>query len=117
MSKYDFFFFFKQKTAYEMRISDWSSGRVLFRSPGSIIRFPSSPRAPNRSPGTALLFPQIRARLSFDRSEERRVGKECVVRVDLGGRRIIKKKKSTDTASLYQWYNGNVAVKDRVSHR
>src|SRR3546814_11409348 len=27
------------------------------------------------------------------RSEERRVGKECSVRVDLGGRRIIKKKK------------------------
>src|SRR3546814_20813056 len=26
------------------------------------------------------------------RSEERRVGKECVVRVDLGGRRNIKKK-------------------------
>src|SRR3546814_15033687 len=26
------------------------------------------------------------------RSEERRVGKECVVRVDLGGCRIIKKK-------------------------
>src|SRR3546814_16167417 len=26
------FFFFKQKTAYEMRISDWSSD-VLFRSP------------------------------------------------------------------------------------
>src|SRR3546814_1648787 len=28
------FFFFKQKTAYEMRISDWSS-RVLFRSPAA----------------------------------------------------------------------------------
>src|SRR3546814_15591084 len=28
------------------------------------------------------------------RSEERRVGKECVRRVDLGGRRIIKKKKN-----------------------
>src|SRR3546814_6585504 len=27
-----FFFFFKQKTAYEMRISDWSFRRVLFRS-------------------------------------------------------------------------------------
>src|SRR3546814_2366588 len=27
-----FIFFFKQKTAYEMRISDWSSERVLFRS-------------------------------------------------------------------------------------
>src|SRR3546814_13370780 len=30
---------------------------------------------------------------SGTRSEERRVGKECVVRVDLGGRRILKKKK------------------------
>src|SRR3546814_12323435 len=29
-----------------------------------------------------------------DRSEERRVGKECVSSVDLGGRRIIKKKKT-----------------------
>src|SRR3546814_12229451 len=29
------------------------------------------------------------------RSEESRVGKECVVRVDLGGRRIIKKKTLT----------------------
>src|SRR3546814_19228931 len=28
----------------------------------------------------------------FIRSEERRVGKECVIRVDLGGRRSIKKK-------------------------
>src|SRR3546814_10889948 len=27
-----FFFFFKHKTAYEMRISDWSSRLVLFRS-------------------------------------------------------------------------------------
>src|SRR3546814_15875683 len=27
-----FFFCFKQKTAYDMRISDWSSRRVLFRS-------------------------------------------------------------------------------------
>src|SRR3546814_7678940 len=27
------FFFFKQKTAYELRISDWSSDVVLFRSP------------------------------------------------------------------------------------
>src|SRR3546814_5711775 len=29
---YHFVFFFKQKTAYEMRISDWSFRRVLFRS-------------------------------------------------------------------------------------
>src|SRR3546814_2967480 len=31
--------------------------------------------------------------LPYVRSEERRVGKECVVRVDLGGRGIIKTKK------------------------
>src|SRR5213595_605744 len=30
-------------------------------------------------------------------SEERRVGKECLSCVDLGGRRIIKKKKNTET--------------------
>src|SRR3546814_20701665 len=37
--------------------------------------------------------------LVFDirsRSEERRVGKECVIRVDPGGRRIIKKKKKNN---------------------
>src|SRR3546814_16172294 len=31
------------------------------------------------------------------RSEARRVGKECAVRVDLGGRRIINKKKKKNT--------------------
>src|SRR3546814_1804764 len=32
MSDISVVFFFKQKTAYEMRISDWSSDVVLFRS-------------------------------------------------------------------------------------
>src|SRR3546814_15191324 len=31
-------------------------------------------------------------RFAWTRSEERRVGQECVVRVDIGGRRFIKKK-------------------------
>src|SRR3546814_11326571 len=35
------------------------------------------------------------SQLVGNRSEERRVGKECVSRVDLGGRRLIKKKTST----------------------
>src|SRR3546814_11831773 len=35
-----------------------------------------------------------RAGPEIGRPEERRVGKECVSRVDLGGRRIIKKKKT-----------------------
>src|SRR3546814_4656600 len=75
-----FIFFFKQKTAYEMRISDWSSdvcssdlleldreirnaafGVELVR-PGDCLR------------GTHLDAARARAA----RSEERRVGKECV---------------------------------------
>src|SRR3546814_12906490 len=57
----------------------------------------------------ALLLPRLLAAAAYfalgelslgarARSEERRVGKECVVRVDLGGRRIIKKKKNEKTA-------------------
>src|SRR3546814_16723388 len=34
------------------------------------------------------------------RSEERRVGKGCVVRVDIGGRRIIKKQKHVQINSV-----------------
>src|SRR3546814_17109485 len=38
-------------------------------------------------------------RLIAKRSAERRVGQECVIRVDLGGRRIIKTKKNITTAN------------------
>src|SRR3546814_4231111 len=64
------FFFFKQKTAYEMRISDWSSdvcSSDLSVGPGYRPRAPPTPAA--RSRGGAP---------STTRSEERRVGKECV---------------------------------------
>src|SRR3546814_12183662 len=37
----------------------------------------------------------------FDRSEERRVGKEWSVRVDIGGRRIIKKKNKYTASRRY----------------
>src|SRR3546814_20438933 len=46
------------------------------------------------SPTTA---PRRRCSRKSARSEERRVGKELSVRVDLGGRRIIKKKKKYHT--------------------
>src|SRR3546814_2319367 len=73
-----YFFFFKQKTAYEMRISDWSSDVcssdlpcVFLRhrlAPGGDLRMiPRSQHFGDRAP-----FPYLR------RSEERRVGKECV---------------------------------------
>src|SRR3546814_10220852 len=67
------FFFFKQKTAYEMRISDWSSdvcssdlrGGVERRCVGGGTR----DRAERHRPFADAAAP---------RSEERRVGKECV---------------------------------------
>src|SRR3546814_2152278 len=108
-------FFFKQKTAYYMRISDWSSdvcssdllpplmpSRAWRRhcrgcsgwsrkTPSSSGREPSA-RHGSRSAGASA---------SPGRSEERRVGKACVS-VDLGGRRLIKKQKPTDyTSSRY----------------
>src|SRR3546814_11277221 len=117
-----FFFFFKQKTAYEMRISDWSSD-VCSSDLSKARRSIAPPRIgteiaaagePSRisvrglGPGNSLndnagkLF-QSRAR----RSEERRVGKELSVRVDLGGRRIIKKKLHRtrhDDSTMYKYY-------------
>src|SRR3546814_4230422 len=73
------FFFFKQKTAYEMRISDWSSdvcSSDLFTNRHiSIVdtygKADISRNSIDKSGKTAI------ARI-LDRSEERRVGKECV---------------------------------------
>src|SRR3546814_15373443 len=97
------FFFFKQKTAYEMRISDWSSdvcssdldGGAEASEPSAVHKCslaagltvtPSLPRmaashsaAQARSPGSSIRVSGCRAKLSPPyRSEERRVGKECV---------------------------------------
>src|SRR3546814_8757226 len=66
------FFFFKQKTAYEMRISDWSSdvcSSDLVQ--GRTIKALMMARPPSRPSG-------FKDRGSGWRSEERRVGKECV---------------------------------------
>src|SRR3546814_1804625 len=66
------FFFFKQKTAYEVRISDWSSDvcssdlHVLLGILGVL-----------RDQADMLQEPRQVLEL-LHRSEERRVGKECV---------------------------------------
>src|SRR3546814_7386260 len=92
------FFFFKQKTAYEMRISDWSSdvcssdllvGKAPMRSrrrqqPGDRVAvhrlvlgvvppIPDPLRLVRRADSSATPVAT-----SATRSEERRVGKECV---------------------------------------
>src|SRR3546814_3444719 len=105
------FFFFKQKTAYELRISDWSSDVCSSDLPGEQIVVPNLLCAIGEPRLAGLLDKAVQvrriglkiddrvcgllqaARATAARSEERRVGKECVVRVDLGGRSIIKKKK------------------------
>src|SRR3546814_17782198 len=97
-----FFFFFKQKTAYEMRISDWSSDVcssdlntgniptiyalvILFCSKFA-TRLRAIPltmpcrwsKEPDCVPAYSLHRSPRHGRRDLLRSEERRVGKECV---------------------------------------
>src|SRR3546814_10819236 len=85
------FFFLKQKTAYEMRISDWSSdvcSSDLSATPGK------SPRHERVARGAFMPSPPVSPapHLPLDRKSVVS-GKSVSVRVDLGGRRIIKEKK------------------------
>src|SRR3546814_8818437 len=76
------FFFFKQKTAYEMRISDWSSdvcSSDLGRRSRRCKRKRFEPRIPHGYDGQYARPPDTHSRHARkERSEERRVGKECV---------------------------------------
>src|SRR3546814_17181793 len=91
-----------------MRISDWSSdlcssdlrphpygvprsSPYLQPRPWHRARHPDRPcRASDQTRSRRIIYGTGRF---FGRTEERRVGKECVSSVDLGGRSIIKKKK------------------------
>src|SRR3546814_8895989 len=89
---FSFFFFFKQKTAYEMRISDWSSDVCSSDLPGNAARVTAnalsgrqvhSPHLPEGIADLAQRDPVLHRRDQWRhqvlcRSEERRVGKECV---------------------------------------
>src|SRR3546814_6292385 len=68
-----FFFVFKQKTAYEMRISDWSSDVCSSDLRGG-VRQCGRPLPDELVPGLDGGAADER----LPRSEERRVGKECV---------------------------------------
>src|SRR3546814_9133504 len=70
------FFFFKQKTAYEMRISDWSSDVCSSDLPHG-TRWNSMMPASTRS-ARAHFECFLQKEGAAQRSEERRVGKECV---------------------------------------
>src|SRR3546814_5984954 len=125
-----FFFFFKQKTAYELRISDWSSDVCSSDLCSTIELYPldlvrrgldlgfaarfatpfshsaPSPRdeadvsfcRPNRFAICASPFSRQRGRRRYPLDRKSVVsGKSVSVSVDLGGRRIIKKKKKKIT--------------------
>src|SRR3546814_1572717 len=101
-----FVFFFKQKTAYEMRISDWSSdvcsSDLLAERHRPEVRESSDarirrgghdrPKDALRNASAVLIYEEVggdaarpvsepadrKHLVAFSRSEERRVGKECV---------------------------------------
>src|SRR3546814_6907207 len=94
-----YIFFFKQKTAYELRISDWSSDvcssdlpaanewrciflihpvRIARSSLRPITQAMSQPIRSREHPGVKCRRARKNFEISSIRSEERRVGKECV---------------------------------------
>src|SRR3546814_20109870 len=88
----------KQNTAYEMRISDWSSDVC------SSDLTPSRQERRKVSVASTSFFSLIRASSTMGPDRKSVVkGKSVSVRVDLGGRRIIKTQTSTSKSStLYR---------------
>src|SRR3546814_14885846 len=94
-----------------MRISDWSSdvcsSDLYCQDPtdwqGVVIRwdekseFYQNSSFPNRMIDSVFTRQANRAQTVYGRSEERREGKSVSVRVDRGGRRIIKKKNKRES--------------------
>src|SRR3546814_1106359 len=93
------FCFFKQKTAYELRISDWSSDvcssdlvrhvaqqrHRLFKGPALVAMLqgvdpPGSQDIGNGGDLILVIMGPARPDRRLSRSEERRVGQECVGR-------------------------------------
>src|SRR3546814_3285549 len=84
------FFFFKQKTAYEMRISDWSSDVcssdlgwvsnliIAFAVAGVLSLLLVFPVRHSTGNKWILWYGKVFHWILLPRSEERRVGKECV---------------------------------------
>src|SRR3546814_2138359 len=99
------FFFFKQKTAYEMRISDWSSDvcssdlgadrfdevwykrlvakAIIFKNLERVVPAQTWYAGGYRANIVTYAFAKVAhdaeaRKRTVDRSEERRVGKECV---------------------------------------
>src|SRR3546814_17572849 len=117
------FFFFKHKTAYEMRISDWSSDvcssdlghRLCRRFRGRLHR------GLGGRPGGGLghRFGGRGLGGGFGCLGDRKSvveGKSVSVRVDLGGRRIIKQKISKHATESYHYRSRRDTLMSRTSY-
>src|SRR3546814_13862905 len=122
------FFFFKRKSAYEMRISDWSSDVCASDLPRAGIgdwglgirgcrracsihepricesRIPNPDSRPSSLPAPGFARPHVEPLRAGDRTSVVK-GKSVGVRVDLGGRRLIKK--NINTPNIYQHQTHN----------
>src|SRR3546814_16926816 len=113
-------FFFKQKTAYELRISDWSSDvcssdlnpfpgspvwALGFRVPQGIV-YASNGKIYSAEHGNIADDEVNLIAKGANRSEERRVGKECVSKCRSRRSPYHYKKnlpKAIDTHSIYEY--------------
>src|SRR3546814_13667218 len=107
-----------------MRISDWSSdvcssdlGVVTEPARGNLAQGIARRRGEIDGESGEIVRRHLASGQYHARSEERRVGKECVRRVDLGGRRIIKKKKKETIENIENNNNQiqNTIIKENQS--
>src|SRR3546814_8319738 len=104
------FFFVKQKTAYAMRISDWSSDLCSSDLSTSTESFKASSKSalknapcwrdpPELTRGDYGTYPRTNGATRGTRTDRKSVveGKSVSVSVDLGGSRSIKKKKKNSS--------------------
>src|SRR3546814_18686448 len=98
---YSLFFFFKQKTAYEMRISDWSSDvcssdldpHLARAERGAVDR----DRFPRRRAVSCAGHPRRRSEAS------EAGGRPAVLGADPGRRRVVRGQLSVDRAGAARW--------------
>src|SRR3546814_5628333 len=109
------FFFFKQKTAYEMRISDWSSDVCSSDLSAAIFSFPFSGWRMNlRHSAILLLGLSLAACGQSERSEEHTSELQSLMRISYAVFCLKKKTKQTRnniTLTPFRMNNDNRCIK------
>src|SRR3546814_4872947 len=99
-----FFFFFKQKTAYEMRISDWSSdvcSSDLIASSTAVLPPPiTATFFPRKKKPSQVAQAETPAPRSFCRSEEHTSELQSLMRISYAVFCLKKKNRNTRTSHI-----------------